>query len=471
VSGHHRCLVLQGACNAPSFFSSRCVARALHFVMSDEPDNDDLDVPLPGSSPCLQGERVAFTGTLASMTHAQAHDVTVEHGGEPVTHVSGRTTMLVVGEEGWPLEDDGHTSMKLQEAVEQINQGTPLQILRESEWLRLLGLEHRDRDIQRVFTPAMLQQKLGIPVTLVRRWERLGLIQPVQRVYRLPYFDFEEVVGVRRLQEMLASGIPRDRIETSLSSLLEHFPSIDHPLAQLAILSRDSNVLYRDAAGLVEARTGQRFFDFDRDDEPTTSEEPDTRPIVAAKVLPSGDVTDADEQPDTIRMPQISLADPDRWTAEDWFDQGCRQLTDGDAASAIESFRMAAIECPDDPEIHFYLASALFQTGNSPGALERYHMAVELDHEYIEAWTQLGCVRHLQGDLDGALAAFDIALTSHADFAEAIYHKAQTLSDTGRLTEAVELWHRYLALNTDGPWADDVRTQLADHTEFATFDT
>jgi DNA-binding transcriptional MerR regulator len=435
--------------------------------MSDDPDNDDLDVPLPDSSPCLQGERVAFTGTLASMTHAQAYDVTVEHGGVAVTHVSGRTTMLVVGEEGWPLEDDGHASVKLQEAVEQINQGTPLQILRESDWLRLLGLEQRDRDVQRVFTPAMLQQKLGIPVTLVRRWERLGLIQPVQRVYRLPYFDFQEVVGVRRLQEMLEAGIPRDRIEASLSSLLDHFPSMDHPLAQLAILSRDSKVLYRDAAGLVEARTGQRFFDFDADDEAVEGSETESETVIAAQILPSGDVTDADERPDTIRMPQMALADPERWTAEDWFDQGCRQLTDGDAVSAIESLRMAAVECPDDPEIHFFLASALFQTGNSAGALERYHMAVELDHEYIDAWTQLGCVRHLQGDLDGALAAFDIALTSHADFAEAIYHKAQTLSDAGRVEEAVELWHRYLDLNTDGPWADDVRTQLANHAELA----
>lgn len=439
--------------------------------MSDEPDdNDDLDVPLPDSSPCLQGERVSFTGTLASMTHRQAQDTTGEHGGEAATHISRHTTMLVVGEEGWPLEDDGHASVKLQQAVEQINQGTPLRILRESEWLRLLGLEQRDRDVQRVFTPAMLQQKLGIPVTLVRRWERLGLIQPVQRVFRLPYFDFQEVAGVRRLQEMLESGIPRDRIEGSLSSLLEHFPSIDRPLAQLEILSRDSKVLYRDAAGLVEARSGQRLFDFDDDDASTRLPESELESVdgdaVASYELPSGDLADADERPDTIRMPQIALAaDPDRWTAEDWFDQGCRQLADGDAAAAIESLRMAAVECPDDPEIHFYLASALFQTDNVGGSLERYHMAVELDHEYIEAWTQLGCVRHLQGDIDGALAAFDIALTSHGDFAEAIYHKAQTLADVGRADEAVELWQRYLDLNSDGPWAEDVRTQLADHAE------
>ena len=59
-------------------------------------------------------------------------------------------------------------------------------------------------------------------------------------------------------------------------------------------------------------------------------------------------------------------------------------------------------------------------------------------------------------------------MTSHSDFAEAIYHKAQTLADAGRVEEAVELWHRYLDLNADGPWADDVRNQLADNAEAAT---
>ena len=67
------------------------------------------------SSPCLQGERLSFTGTLASMTHKQAHELVVEHGGEATRHVSKQTSMLVVGEEGWPLEDDGHPSQKLQQ--------------------------------------------------------------------------------------------------------------------------------------------------------------------------------------------------------------------------------------------------------------------------------------------------------------------------------------------------------------------
>lgn len=399
--------------------------------------SDVAETRLLESSPCLQGERVSFTGTLASVTHRQAGELVEQNGGEAAGHISRQTTMLVVGEEGWPLEADGNTSLKLQQAVELVRQGAALHILTESEWLRLLGLEQREREVHRLFTPAMLQQKLGISVGVVRRWERLGLIRAVKRVFRLPYFDFQEVAGVRRLQEMLDAGIPREQIEASLRGLQSLFATMDRPLAQLDILSRDSKVMYRDGRGLVEARSGQRRFDFD---------EQDSAERVETLTLP---------QPEPTEEPVREF-----WTADDWFDQGCRLLEDDDRDGAIESFRMALMDSPDDPEIHFHLADALFRAGNRTGALERYHVAVELDHEYIEAWTQLGCVRSLLDDSAGAIDAFDIALTVHPDFPEAIYHKATAMSQLGKSGAAAELWHRYLDLDPDGPWAEAARDEL-----------
>jgi len=404
------------------------------------------------SSPCLQGERVTFTGTLASMTHRQACELVERHGGVATGHVSRQTTMLVVGEEGWPLEEDGGTSAKLDQSIELMRQGVPLQLLKESDWLRLLGLEQRDRDIQRLFTPAMLRQKLGIPVGSVRRWERLGLIHAVERVFRLPYFDFQEVVGVRRLQEMLTAGISRERIEASLRALRTLLPSIDRPLAQLEILARDSQVLYRDGRGLVEARGGQRRFDFEPENaQPeddsigTTEEQPSVLTALSAKFR---------------RKPQSP--GPHR-SADDWFDEGARRLDGGEPAQAIEAFRMALMETPDDPELHFHLADALYRTGNLPGALERCHVAVELDHEFIEAWTQLGCLRHESGDLPGALDAFDIALTIHQTYADPLFHKATVLSETGQADEARALWRQYLELQPAGPWSDAARERLEAH--------
>lgn len=422
--------------------------------------SDDFEL-LPAdleSSPCLQGEKVAFTGILASMTHRQACDLVSENGGASSGHMSGHVTMLVVGEEGWPLDEDGKASVKLEQAVELLNSGVPIQILKESEWLRLLGLEHRERDVHRLFTPAMLQQKLDIPVGVVRRWERLGLIEPVQRVFRLPYFDFQEVAAVRRLQEMLKSGISRDRIEQSLSGLRQLLPSVDRPLAQLEILARDSRVIFRDGKGLVEARTGQRMLDF----EP----EPAADPPQGSADAEGGNLDDSGsgDAPSTIPMPSFGVvaeSSPLNWNAEEWFDHGCGLLGDDEISESIEAFRMALMLCPDDAEIHFYLASALYRTGNVGGAMERYHVAVELDHEYIEAWTQLGCLRFEAGDPEAALEAFDIALTCHADYPDAVYHKAAVLADLGRSDEAIVLWKQYLDFDQDGPWADAVIERLA----------
>ncbi len=67
--------------------------------------------------PCLEGQVIAFTGTLASMTHEQAAELARGHGGEPQEHVSrAATTILVVGDEGWPLEDNGQPSVKFEQA-------------------------------------------------------------------------------------------------------------------------------------------------------------------------------------------------------------------------------------------------------------------------------------------------------------------------------------------------------------------
>ena len=66
----------------------------------DQTSTDSLALPHLESSPCLQGERLSFTGTLASMTHKQAMELADQHGGSATHNVSKQTTMLVVGEEG-----------------------------------------------------------------------------------------------------------------------------------------------------------------------------------------------------------------------------------------------------------------------------------------------------------------------------------------------------------------------------------
>src|SRR5262249_29644553 len=54
---------------------------------------------------------VAFTGRLACMTRAEAFEVVRSHGGTPSQTVTRQTNVLVVGELGWPLLDDGRRKL------------------------------------------------------------------------------------------------------------------------------------------------------------------------------------------------------------------------------------------------------------------------------------------------------------------------------------------------------------------------
>ncbi|MEZ6146462.1 MAG: tetratricopeptide repeat protein [Planctomycetaceae bacterium] len=399
-------------------------------------------VPELSSSPPLQGERVTFTGTLGAMTHAQAAAIVVQHGGEATEHVSGQTTMLVVGEEGWPLEEDGQPSVKLQQVTQRNAEGASIRVVNEADFLHLVGLSERRDEVRRLYTPAMLSRLLDVPVHVIRGWERAGLIRPVQKIYRLPHFDFREVNGARTLSHLLEAGVPRVEIERSLRNLPERWGGGDRPLEQLELLERDRHVVVRDQHGYVTPSNGQRLFDFEPMAEETTSSEI------------SGDE-------DHASIPFLQKVESDHWSARDWFVEGCRHYVDGEVDSAIESFRLSLMTEPDNPEVHFHLAECLYRQKHTRAALERYYVAAELDHEYLEAWTQVGCVHRELGHLESALDAFDIALDVHPDYADAHYHRAETLYEMGRAEEAIDHWQTYLEHDSRGPWADTARQRLA----------
>src|SRR4029077_11545450 len=77
---------------------------------------------------------VAFTGRLACMSRAEAFDVVRQRGGSPSPAVTKRTQILIVGELGWPLLDDGRPSNKLSRATEY---GIP--IVGERRFLEWIG--------------------------------------------------------------------------------------------------------------------------------------------------------------------------------------------------------------------------------------------------------------------------------------------------------------------------------------------
>jgi len=433
------------------------------------------------SSLPLSGETVAFTGTLASMVHRDAIRMVEQYGGRATQSVSGATTMLVIGEEGWPLEEDGGASQKLQQVMQLIADGSEVRIVAESDWLQLLGLDDHREEIRRAHTPAMLSRLLDIPVRMIRRWARLGLIRPVRRVCRLPYFDYREVASARRLAALLEQGVAPQTLEKSLAELSQAISGTDRTLAQLNLLVQDEKVLMRDERGVLNPRTGQRLLDFDAAEPSGVASSSTAFGEAAADA--AGEDDDPVSLPFSTAQRQADERQMTDWNAEEWFHEGCRLTEEAEFESAINAFRngmsLLASEqlivrsgmnpptddhgtlFPDPADINFHLADALYRAGRVEAAIERYYCAIESAPDFIEAWTQLGCLQSERGQLDLAEQSLITAISIHPGNPDALLHYAQLLEQTGRADEAISYWKQYLQHDSRGPWSDHARNRIA----------
>jgi len=408
----------------------------------------------PDPNEILQGKRLAFVGKLASMTKREAVQLVRRHGAVVVEKPDASIHLAVVGEEELPVPGTGELEDWFDEPTrEAVERGT-LEVVTETELWQRLGLVEKQQELRRLYTPAMLAEMLGVPVAVIRRWHRRGLIVPVREVRRLPYFDFREVVTARRLAELLAAGVSPRTIEKKLEKLRRYLPGISRPLAQLSVIIRGKEILLRQGDGLVEPG-GQFRFDFEAS-EPRGSSPREPSPRDLSPRESSHDAV-ADFPPSSIEP------EPGPATPEQMCYLAAELEEDGQLAAAGEMYRAAMAAGGPTPETCFQVAELLYRQGDLAGARERYYAAIELDEDYVEARANLGCVLVELGQHELAIAAFEGALAYHADYADVHYHLARTLDETGRREKAEDHWRAFLDLAPDSPWAEQARKRLAPH--------
>ncbi len=370
----------------------------------------------------LKDQRIAFVGKLASMGRREASQLARQKGATVLDKPDATVHLIVVGEE-FPLAESQCQEDWLDEAVRrQVDQGAA-EIITETQLWQRLGLVDSQQEVHRLYTPAMLAELLHVPVAVIRRWHRRGLIVPVREVRRLPYFDFQEVATARRLAELLAAGMSPQAIERQLESLRRYLPGAERPLTQLSVIVQGKKILLRQGDGLIEPG-GQLRFDFDAwEGEPTHEQAVPTSP----------------EQ-------MCCLA--------------AELEEDGQLAAAAEMYRAAMAAAGPKADVCFQVAELLYRQGDLAGARERYYMAIELNEDYVEARANLGCVLAELGQRELAVAAFEGALRYHPDYADVHYHLARTLDELSERVEAEEHWRAFLALAPDNPWAEEACSRL-----------
>jgi tetratricopeptide (TPR) repeat protein len=385
-------------------------------------------------SESLAGKRIGFLGKLGGMSRRELFRLIRDQGGVPVESPQGPLDLLVIGADELPLvEDEELLSEELRELAAQGS----LRILGETEFWSWLG--QADEGVSRLrqrYTPAMLAELLGVSVATVRRWQRRGLIVPVEEIHQLPYFDFQEVATARQLARLVASGASPAWIERKLSELSRYLPAVDRPLAQLQVILEGKQLLLRQGEGLVDAG-GQRWIDFEKLEAESEAAGPATLPFPDS-------LGPAEEMP----------------SAGDLLEQAEALEDEGNLEQAIEAYRAALAAGGSQAVVCFQLAELLYRVGDVSAARERYYMAIELDEDFVEARANLGCVLAEEGALELAVAAFQGALRYHPDYSDVHYHLARTLDDQGNAEDARTHWQHFLDTAPTSPWADEARHRL-----------
>jgi tetratricopeptide (TPR) repeat protein len=391
----------------------------------------------------LRGRAVAFVGRLGGTNRRRARQIVRDAGGTAVDQSIAACDLVVLGADLSPTDE--LSAVLSDEVIERAGAGQ-VEIISETEWWHRLGVVEDDAATRRLYTPAMLAELLKVPLAVVRRWHRVGLIHPVRQIHRLPYFDFAEVASARQLARLLAAGNSAAQIESRFARLAERFPDLARPLSQLPLIVEGRQILLRKGNGLVEP-DGQMRLEFEVDD-PAPSAQPELGdPAGAAVAGFAGPVAESGPPP-TPEAPEDFIA-----LANDLEDEGrlreagevCRAMLLAHGATAEGAFRLAEL---------------LYGQGQLAAARERYSMAVELAPDYVEARASLGCVLLELQEPEQALAAFQGALDVHPEYPDVHYHLARLLDDRNQPADAEPHWQAFLRLAPHSPWAGEARQRL-----------
>ncbi len=395
--------------------------------------------------------QIALLGKLAAMRRADAIELLQQRGATAVERGFIGADCIVLG-----ADADRNLVERIDpETRRRIDDGF-VELVDEADFWSRLGFDDAGQTGSGRYTPRMLAELADTPLREIRRWIRLGLLNPVRVVHRLHYFDFEGLQSARQLRQWNLAGLSADSIVKQLKSLLAKFNDEGLQSIRRWDIHLDGQALMvRYQGGWIDWQ-GQTRIDFD------------SQPDLA---IVDGEVGELeDESDDGVAIVSISafqrLQHDSEQAAADALDrdalfQLAEQAEDeGKLEEAVEWFRVLLAKNGPQPELHFSLAELLYRLGETTAARERYYAALELDNDFIEARANLGCVLVELGQADLAVAAFQGALAQNEQYPDVHYHLARTLDDLNRPIEAANHWQRFIELAPTSPWAYEANERL-----------
>ena len=344
---------------------------------------------------------VAFTGRLACMTRAEAFEVVRQHGGMPSQTVTKHTKLLIVGELGWPLLDDGRPSNKLSRATAY---GIP--VASERRFLEWIGKAVPD-SVHKTYSTDQLAALSKLSSDMIREFAQFGLLDE-----RGGRFGFRDLASARQIAKLLGDGVRLSEITRAVSQIRKWLPDV----------------------GLANVRLH-------------------AGPHYSLEVEQPGGRTDKNGQ-------FVLAVDTSRHNPDDLFEQAQSAEEDGDIAEAERLYRTLMKSDPTDASAPFNLGNMLRADGRNVEAEAALRVATRADPTFADAWYNLGDLLDEQGRSEAAIECLRTTLRGAPDYADAMFNLALLLQRTNRYAEAADYWRRYLATDCQSEWAKRARRSL-----------
>jgi tetratricopeptide (TPR) repeat protein len=335
------------------------------------------------------------------MKRAEAFALVAAHGGKPREGVTRNTRVLIVGELGWPLQDDGRPSNSLATAK---SYGVP--IVNERRFLEWVG-KSVPQEQAKTYTAAQLAALSKLPAEVVEQLAMFGLIEAGAGLY-----GFRDLAAARQVAQLLGSGTPLSVITRSLRDVRKWLP--DARLSNLRLFPESSDrVLVEQVRGRTDSK-GQFVLD--------------------------------------VGKPEDS--------ADAAFAQAQSAEEEGDSAAAEAQYRRVMKLDPSDPAAGLNLGNLLREQRRMVEAEAAYRFAVKADPHFAPAWHNLADLLDDGGRLPEAVDCERRALDADPGYADAVFNMALFLQRLERHAEAAPAWRRYLELDRDSPWAERAKRAL-----------
>jgi len=335
------------------------------------------------------------------MKRAEAFALVSKHGGQPREGVTKDTRVLIVGELGWPLQDDGRPSNSLATAK---SYGIP--IVNERRFLEWVG-KSAPQAQAKTYTAGQLAALSKLPADVVEQLSMFGLIEASDG-----HYGFRDLAAARQVAQLLGSGTPLSTITKSLRDIRKWLP--DARLSNLRLFPESSDrVLVEQVLGRTDSK-GQFVLD--------------------------------------VTKPEDS--------ADAAFAQAQSAEEAGDQAAAEAQYRRVMKLDPSDPAAGLNLGNLLREQRRPVEAEAAYRRAVKADPHFAPAWHNLADLLDDGGRLAEAVDCEQRALDADPGYADAIFNMALFLQRLERHAQAAPMWRRYLKLDRDSPWAERAKRAL-----------